>query len=60
METQKLLSISDLEKMGYSKEFLYRVSHMTATPFFRTNKRGKFYVIYENFINFISTRRIGR
>ena len=59
-ETQQMKTISELIAEGWNKELLYRISHMKDTPFFRTSKRGKFYVIPEKLIEFCSTRRIGR
>lgn len=56
----KMLSMSDLEKKGWSKELLYRIAHMRDTPFFRSSPRGKFYVIESNLREFVSTRRVGR
>lgn len=56
----KMKSITELEQMGWSKEILYRIAHMPASPMFRTNPRGKFYVMYDKFVEFVSARRIGR
>lgn len=58
--TNQMKSITELEQMGYSKEFLYRIAHMPCTPMFRTSPRGKFFVIYPKFLEFISQRRIGK
>lgn len=57
---QQMKTVSQLVAEGWNKELLYRVCHMPATPFFRTSKRGKFYVIESNLREFVSTRRIGR
>lgn len=56
----KMLSITELEKKGWNKELLYRICHMPASPFFRTTKFGKFYVIESKLIEFCSQRRIGK
>lgn len=60
MAHDRILTMSELIVDGYGKEFLYRVAHMKDTPFFRTGKRGKFYVLESKFIEFISTRRVGK
>ena len=52
--------MSELIADGFGKEFLYRVAHMKETPFFRTQKRGKFYVLESKFKEFIGTRRVGK
>lgn len=59
-EIVNLKSLTELEQMGYSKELLYRISHMPCSPMFRTHPRGKFFVRYDKFLEFISTRRIGK
>ena len=59
-EHDRILTMSELVKDGYCKEFLYRVAHMKETPFFRTQKRGKFYVLESKFKEFIGTRRVGK
>ena len=59
-EQDRLLTISDLIANGYGKDFLYRVCHMENTPFFRTGKRGKFYVFEDKFVEFCSQRRVGK
>ena len=56
----KMVSITELEEMGWPKEVLYRIAHMPCSPMFRTSARGKFYVIYEKFVEFVSARRIGK
>jgi hypothetical protein len=56
----RMLTITDLETKGFNRDLLYRVSHMKDTPFFRTSKRGKFYVLESKFREFISTRRCGK
>lgn len=53
-------SITELEKEGWSKELLMRIAHMPASPMFRTNPRGKFYVIEEKLREFVSQRRVGK
>lgn len=57
---KQMLTISDLVDKGWNKELLYRIAHMPLTPFFRTNKRGHFYVFEDKLIEFVSTRRVGR
>lgn len=59
-QASSMKSITELERMGYSKEFLYRVCHMPCSPMFRTSANGKFYVMYDKFLEFISQRRIGK
>ena len=56
----RIITMSELIADGFCKEFLYRVAHMKDTPFFRTSKRGKFYVLESKFREFIGTRRVGR
>lgn len=56
----KMKTMSELVQDGWSKELLMRIAHMPGTPFFRTSKRGKFYVAEENLKAFVSTRRVGR
>lgn len=58
--TQQVKTISQLIAEGWNKELIYRIAHMRDTPFFRTSKRGKFYVVEENLKQFVSTRRVGR
>ena len=58
--TQQMKTISELIADGWNKELLYRVCHMKDTPFFRTGKRGKFYVVEENLKEFVKTRRVGK
>ena len=60
MTQDRILTMSELIVDGYGKEFLYRVAHMRDTPFFRTSKHGKFYVLESKLREFISTRRIGK
>lgn len=60
MEHDRILTMSELIADGFGKEFLYRVAHMKETPFFRTQKRGKFYVLESKFKEFIGTRRVGK
>ena len=55
-----MLSMTDLEKVGWSKELLYRIAHMKDTPFFRSSPRGKFYVMESNLKEFVKTRRVGK
>lgn len=57
---KKMLSVSELEQKGWNRELLMRIAHMPASPFFRTSKFGKFYVIEQKLIEFCSARRIGR
>lgn len=59
-ENDRILTMTELIADGYGKDFLYRISHMKDTPFFRTSKRGKFYVLESKFREFIGTRRVGR
>lgn len=56
----KMKTMSELVQDGWSKELLMRIAHMPNTPFFRTSKRGRFYVVEENLKEFVSTRRVGR
>lgn len=56
----KMKSITELEQEGWNRELLMRIAHMPASPFFRTSKFGKFYVIEQKLIEFCSARRIGR
>lgn len=56
----QMLTITDLVNKGWSKELLYRIAHMAQTPFFRTSKRGHFYVFEDKLIEFVSTRRVGK
>ena len=57
---QKMVTITELVKDGWSIELLRRISHMKDTPFFRTSPKGKFYVVEENLREFVKTRRIGK
>lgn len=57
---EKMKTMSELVQDGWSKELLMRIAHMPNTPFFRTSKQGKFYVIESNLREFVSTRRIGK
>lgn len=60
MDHDRIITMSELIADGYCKEFLYRVAHMKDTPFFRTSKKGKFYVLESKFREFISARRVGK
>lgn len=56
----KMMTITELVKDGWSYELLRRICHMKDTPFFRTSPRGKFYVVEENLKEFVKTRRVGK
>ena len=60
MAQEKMKTMSDLVKEGWNRELLMRIAHMKNTPFFRSSPRGKFYVIEEKLIDFVSQRRVGR
>ena len=60
MENNKMVTLSELVRKGWSKELLMRIAHMPASPMFRTNPRGKFYVIEEKLREFVSQRRVGK
>lgn len=53
-------SITELVNEGWNKELLMRIAHMPASPMFRTSPKGKFYVIEEKLIEFVSQRRCGK
>ena len=57
---RKMLSMTELEQKGWSKELLYRIAHMPCSPFFRCSPRGKFYVFEDKLNDFVSARRIGK
>ena len=58
MEQEKMKTMSQLVDKGWNRELLMRIAHMKNTPFFRSSPRGKFYVIEEKLIDFVSTRRV--
>ena len=58
--TQQMKSLSELEREGWSKELLYRISHMPNSPMFRTTPKGKFYVVEERLKEFVAARLIGK
>ena len=60
VQESKMKSLTELEEMGWPKEVLYRIAHMPCSPMFRTSSRGKFYVVYDKFVEFVSARRIGK
>ena len=60
MEQEKMKTMSQLVDKGWNRELLMRIAHMKNTPFFRSSPRGKFYVIEEKLIDFVSTRRVGK
>ena len=61
MKTEsRMKSLAELEKEGWSKELLYRICHMPCSPMFRTNPRGKFYVMEDKLIEFCAARRLGK
>jgi len=60
MEQSKMMTISKLVKEGWNKELLMRIAHMKDTPFFRSSPKGKFYVLPDKLIEFVSTRRVGK
>lgn len=60
MEQEKMKTMSQLVNKGWNRELLMRIAHMKDTPFFRSSPRGKFYVIEEKLIDFVSTRRVGK
>lgn len=60
MAQEKMKTMNELVQDGWRKELLMRIAHMPGTPFFRTSKRGKFYVLEEKLTEFVSGRRIGK
>ena len=60
MEQEKMKTMSQLVANGWNRELLMRIAHMPQTPFFRTSKRGKFYVFESKLREFASERRCGK
>lgn len=50
---KKLMSITELRKLGFPKETLYKIAHINNAPVIRTAGGGKIFFVTENLDDFI-------